>query len=306
MTSWAVILTAIKVIVNFERRQRWTHKEVLYSDSMAVPLPYLNTILDAARESGRSEREISRTATGQPSALSLIKTGRTPSVERVRLLCAALDLEFYIGPPRERNESASLPGGLPPDGDREAAAGDRPPPWAEALRAGIRDDLARLLSAPRRRRPGGESESDGAPARQREAAATCHVEVQKVSPVTDSNAETTEGAAASHVAFRCEWLKRHGIDPDRCAVLGVEGESMEPTVPDGSLVLVDFTRRRLRSGRVFVVRSGDGLSVKRAGKDGDGGWRLVSDHPGWPDERWPENAECEVIGEVRWVATLLA
>ena len=79
---------------------------------------------------------------------------------------------------------------------------------------------------------------------------------------------------------------------------------MEPTVPDGSLVLIDFTRRRLRNGRVFVVRSRDGLSVNRVGKDGDGGWLLVSDHPGWPDARWPENAE--VIGEVRWVATLLA
>ena len=62
--------------------------------------PYLQAILDAARESGQSEREISRRATGQPSALSMIKTGRVPSTERARRLCDALGLEFYIGPPR--------------------------------------------------------------------------------------------------------------------------------------------------------------------------------------------------------------
>ena len=55
-------------------------------------------ILEAARASGRSEREISRAATGQPSALSLIKTGRVPSAERTRSLCETLGLEFYIGP----------------------------------------------------------------------------------------------------------------------------------------------------------------------------------------------------------------
>ena len=269
---------------------------------MAAPLPYLNTILDAARESGRSEREISRAATGQPAALSLIKTGRVPSVERVRLLCAALELEFYIGPPRERAKSTPRPGELPPNGDRKSAAEDRPPPWVEALRASIREDLACLLGTPPGRRPDDGSGEDSAG--QREAPATRHVEIRQIATGPDRHGEPPEEDSPSHVAFRRDWLDRHGFEPGRCAVLGVEGGSMEPTVPDGSLVLIDCTRRGLCNGRVFVVRTGDGLSVKRVGKDADGGWLLLSDHPGWPDARWPENAE--VIGEVRWVATLLA
>ena len=75
-------------------------------------LPYLRVILEAARASGRSEREISRAATGQPGALSLIKTGRVPSAERTRSLCETLGLEFYIGPPRG---IASLPEPRPYD-----------------------------------------------------------------------------------------------------------------------------------------------------------------------------------------------
>ena len=75
---------------------------MLYSDSVAaLDLPYLNVILEAARKSSRSARDVSLAATGQPSTISMIKRCRVPSVERVRLLCEELGLEFYVGPPRE-------------------------------------------------------------------------------------------------------------------------------------------------------------------------------------------------------------
>ena len=61
----------------------------------------MRTILDAARESRQSEREISLEATGKHAAISSLKTGRIPSVERVRRLCEVLGLEFYVGPPRQ-------------------------------------------------------------------------------------------------------------------------------------------------------------------------------------------------------------
>ena len=78
---------------------------------------------------------------------------------------------------------------------------------------------------------------------------------------------------------------------------------MEPTVPDGSLVLMDCTRRNLRNGRIFVVRIEDGFVVRRASENVRGDRELVSDHPNWPDATSPDDVE--VIGEVRWVATLL-
>ena len=111
-----------------------------------------------------------------------------------------------------------------------------------------------------------------------------------------------QGAETS-MYFRHDWLIQHGINPARSIVLGVSGESMEPTVPDGASVLVDRYRQELRSGSVFVVRTGGALVVKRAGQDADGRWLLVSDHVGWPDEPWPDDAD--VFGEVKWVATPL-
>ena len=161
---------------------------------MAAPLPYRNTIPDAARESGRSERELSRAATGRPAALSLNKTGRVPSVKRVRLLCAALDLEFYIGPPREGAKSTPRPRELPPNGDRKSAVKDRPPPRVEALRAGIREDLACRLGTPPGRRPDDGLGEDSA--RQLKAPATRHVEIRQIATGPDRHPRTHGAAPA--------------------------------------------------------------------------------------------------------------
>ena len=275
--------------------------EVLYSDSMAVTLPYLSTILDAARKSGCSEREISRKATGQPAALSLIKTGRVPSVERVRLLCAALDLEFYIGPPRGQTVSALQRGALPPGENRTLPTDDQPPPWAETLRTGLREDLMALLrESPRRETDDRSVEESASP---HETPATRHVEIRELTGAAGGGAETAKEGGTSPVAFRRDWLDRHGIDPTQCLVIDVRGESMEPTVPDGSSILIDCTRRRLRNGGTFAVRTEDGLALKRAGEDAGGRWLVVSAHPGCPAMPWPHDAE--IIGEVRWIATLL-
>ena len=61
--------------------------------------------------------------------------------------------------------------------------------------------------------------------------------------------------------------------------------------------------RRRRLGRIYVVRTGDGLVVKRAGRDVSGAWQIVSDNPNkhvWPTRPWPPDAE--IVGEVKWAA----
>ncbi len=112
-----------------------------------------------------------------------------------------------------------------------------------------------------------------------------------------------EETAVGCLSFRRQWLDRHGLDATRCAVIGVKGESMEPTLPDGCSILIDRNRRSRRVGRIYVGRTDDGLIVKRAGKSRAGHWQLVSDHPDkqdWPTRPWP--ADAEVIGEVKWAA----
>ena len=86
-------------------------------------------------------------------------------------------------------------------------------------------------------------------------------------------------------------------------MITVSGESMEPTLGNGCSILVNLASRRQRVGRLFVVRTDDGLIVKRAGRDDAGAWQLVSDNADkhvWPHRPWP--ADAVIVGEVKWAA----
>lgn len=118
-----------------------------------------------------------------------------------------------------------------------------------------------------------------------------------------------DGAVVDHeritgrMKFRRSWLVRHGLVARNCRVIQVSGESMEPTLADGCSILVNHVSRRLHVGHIYVVRTGDGLIVKRAGRDPDGSWLLVSDNLDkrlWPTRRWSPDAV--VVGEVKWAA----
>ncbi len=133
-------------------------------------------------------------------------------------------------------------------------------------------------------------------------AATRQVEVVEVAAAAGGGAEADDERAVSALSFRRDWLDANGLDPTQCMVMRVRGASMEPTLPDGSRVLVNRAARRRRAGKLYVLRTGDGLVIKRAGQGADRRWRLVSDNPApeYPAVPWPDDAE--TVGEVRWMA----
>ena len=75
---------------------------------------------------------------------------------------------------------------------------------------------------------------------------------------------------------------------------------MEPTLPDGCSILVDRKRREPQEGRIYVMRTEEGLVVKRLGLDEEGRWEIRSDSPDW--RATPMSPATEIIGEVRWTA----
>ena len=126
------------------------------------------------------------------------------------------------------------------------------------------------------------------------------ISVHRLQTAAGSGAFDLDETVKTYAYFRREWLFRKGLAADRCNIIGVAGASMEPTLPDGCVILVDRNRTKRYRGHIFVVRTEDGLVVKRAGKDEGGGWQLVSDRPEWKPQPWPYGAE--VIGEVKWMA----
>ena len=106
----------------------------------------------------------------------------------------------------------------------------------------------------------------------------------RVAAAAGGGAFIKDAPPAGPAWFRRDWPDKRDIDPTRCVVIEVAGESMEPTLPDGCSILLDKTRACGRAERIYAVTTSDGLVVKRAGKDDAGDWMLRSDHPGWEDE----------------------
>ena len=111
---------------------------------------------------------------------------------------------------------------------------------------------------------------------------------------------------SSQAKFPRQWLSDHRLRARSCRVIRVKGESMEPTLPNGCLVLVDLASDERKQHGIFAIRTGDELIVKRLALDQKLGWLLESDHPDrttWPTRPWPDDAA--VVGEVRWVGRSL-
>ena len=136
-----------------------------------------------------------------------------------------------------------------------------------------------------------------------ELGAARQVEVRELAAAAGGGAMDLDETIRGYIAFQRAWLDRHALDPTQCTVIGVRGDSMEPTLPEGCAILVDRNRKRRLDDHIFVVRSDDGVIVKRAGKDPRGRWLLLSDNPAWQPVLWPD--EAEVIGEVKWMALTL-
>jgi phage repressor protein C with HTH and peptisase S24 domain len=65
------------------------------------------------------------------------------------------------------------------------------------------------------------------------------------------------------VAFRREWLQRKG-DARNMSIIRVQGDSMEPTLLSGDIVLIDHGRNYVDPhGGIYAIASGDNIMIKR-------------------------------------------
>lgn len=86
------------------------------------------------------------------------------------------------------------------------------------------------------------------------------------------------------VAFDRAFLREQGAIPDRCTVIRARGDSMFPTIPDGSLLVVDHSQSQVHHGFITVIGLGEDLLVKRVRKRLDGTVELLSDNPAYAPE----------------------
>ena len=114
-------------------------------------------------------------------------------------------------------------------------------------------------------------------------------------------ANITDEQLAEPMAFRTDWLRREGFDPAKMAVIRAKGDSMEPTITDGDVILIRLKNGEAPRDGLYVLRLDGGLFVKRLQFD-LGGVRIISDNPLYKsrDLSKTELAELDLVGRVVW------
>lgn len=126
-------------------------------------------------------------------------------------------------------------------------------------------------------------------------------------PVYDISASAGHGAVVDYegvaysLAFPPDYIKRvTRAKPGDLTIISVKGDSMEPTLRDDDIVMLDMSKTSLGYEGLFVIRVYDVLHVKRLSHAGPGRVTVISDNrENYPPREYPME-EVEVVGKVIW------
>ena len=111
-----------------------------------------------------------------------------------------------------------------------------------------------------------------------------------------------------YLSFRTDWVRSTlGISVRDLALISVIGDSMEPTLSEGDVVLLDMTTKSVLDGSIYVLQLNGGLLVKRIHRKLDGSVVVKSDNARYDPEIVSEDSAdlLKIIGRVVWVGRRL-
>ena len=127
-------------------------------------------------------------------------------------------------------------------------------------------------------------------------------------PVPYEEAELSMGGGSfvvntqikSYLGFRREWLQGKG-KPSSMGVFRASGYSMEPTIPDPAIVLIDRSQTVPVNDKIYMIAYGDGIFLKRLRVKSGFPTHIVSDGLGTEEEIKP-GEYFQIIGRCLWFA----
>lgn len=110
----------------------------------------------------------------------------------------------------------------------------------------------------------------------------------------------SEEDGAPH-AFRLEWLHKISTSPNNVILMPVTGDSMEPLLKDGDVVMIDRGRQKIRDGYIYALGIDETIMVKRLVLM-PGGRTLVKSDNQFYQAYEASLADIRVLGQVIWFA----
>lgn len=106
-----------------------------------------------------------------------------------------------------------------------------------------------------------------------------------------------------NLAFKRDWLTKQGLTAASLVVVSARGDSMEPTVRDADILLVDRNVTRLAGDGIYLIERDNELYCKRLQKMFDGGVTIMSDNKRYETQQLSAEAASglNVIGRVIWI-----
>lgn len=112
-----------------------------------------------------------------------------------------------------------------------------------------------------------------------------------------------------YLAFRKDWLRKIGVSPSNAVLARAKGDSMQPVIWDGDMLLIDRSRKeppslalkdqRRRHAPLFALLEDGIAKVKRLQLLDDTRAILISDNPDYSPS-FAKTEELSIIGKVLW------
>ncbi len=102
-----------------------------------------------------------------------------------------------------------------------------------------------------------------------------------------------------HCRFKIEWIKKTlHANPRKLALVRITGDSMEPTLRTGDVIMINRELDDPSDGKIFVVNLGGQVVAKRVQVTGRDKIDLISDNKLYPIVRL--GPQSRIIGRVVW------
>lgn len=104
------------------------------------------------------------------------------------------------------------------------------------------------------------------------------IPLRDVQASAGAGTEVGDEVSRDYLVFSRSSVTNWGRSTALVEAIRARGDSMEPTIQDGAIVLIDRAETTLTEGRIFAFRTPDGLRLKRFQRAIDGTVMLVSDN----------------------------